>query len=341
MGAGNNNSSMPPTTTDGKRSTQELREPERTLLQKLLVPLFMLVIFWGLAISLWRASGQLFFVLNFGYIGTSIALGMGLLALLPRKRKSLGRRLTLFLVGGYMLGFLGLLGHENMQIEGFWLYLLGGVFAGATMHYLVAKIIGPLIFGRAWCGWACWTAMVLDLLPHRQSPGRVAGGWGNLRYVHFALSLGLVSALWFGFDYRLTLEQRSAPLYWLMVGNLIYYASGLGLAFALRDNRAFCKYLCPITAFLKTTSRFSLMKIKGNATNCTGCGACARQCPMDIRIPEYIQAGRRVQSTECILCQSCIHACPTRTLKLSFGFDLGGRELLCTREADAKPSAEV
>lgn len=47
-----------------------------------------------------------------------------------------------------------------MQIEGFWYYLFTGVFEAATIHYAVAKIFGPLIFGRGWCGYACWTAMV-------------------------------------------------------------------------------------------------------------------------------------------------------------------------------------
>ncbi len=37
-----------------------------------------------------------------------------------------------------------------------------------TIHYAVAKIFGPLIFGRGWCGFACWTAMVLDFLPYKE-----------------------------------------------------------------------------------------------------------------------------------------------------------------------------
>ena len=49
-----------------------------------------------------------------------------------------------------------------MQIEGFLYYLFTGVFEAATIHYAIAKIFGPLLFGRGWCGYACWTAMVLD-----------------------------------------------------------------------------------------------------------------------------------------------------------------------------------
>ena len=66
-----------------------------------------------------------------------------------------------------MLVYLGLICQENMQIEGFWYYLFTGVFEAATIHYAVAKIFGPLLFGRGWCGYACWTAMVLDFLPYK------------------------------------------------------------------------------------------------------------------------------------------------------------------------------
>ena len=51
-------------------------------------------------------------------------------------------------------------------------------------------------------------------------------------------------------------------------------------------------------------------------------------CPMDIRIPDYIKNGERVLSTECSLCQTCITVCSKDALKLSFGLDLGGKDLL-------------
>ena len=39
-----------------------------------------------------------------------------------------------------------------MQIEGLWYYLLCGVWGASTLHYAIAKIFGPLLFGRGWCG---------------------------------------------------------------------------------------------------------------------------------------------------------------------------------------------
>lgn len=303
-------------------------QEERFSLRKALVPALIMAAFWLLGIVMWRMSGFIEAFINFAYIGSGVGIGLGLYAGLPRRRKHLGRRLTLFLVGGYLLGFLGLVGRENMQVEGVFFSLLTGMTAAAFAHYLVAKVFGPLLFGRLWCGWACWTVMVLDLLPHRESPGRLPGRWGHLRYAHFGLSLGLVLALWYGLGYR---YEGSAALGWLLGGNALYYASGIALAYSLRDNRAFCKYLCPITLLLKSTTRLSLLKVAGDRSRCTACGTCTRACPMDIRVMDYVQQGRRVLSTECSLCQTCITACPNTALKLSAALDLGGREMLRLR----------
>lgn len=303
---------------------------EKSIIRKLLFPATMFFLFWTIAIVTWRTSGIIFYLFNFGYIGTSLGFGGSLYSLLPRKKKPVGRKIAQFLVGGYMLGFLGFLGFENMQIEGFFFYLLSGFFAGAVMHYLIAKVLGPIIFNRGWCSWACWTAMVLDLLPFNRSKGWLPGGWKWMRYGLFVFSLGLVLLLWFGFGYRY--EGRLTELYWLLVGNVLYYGSAIVLTYALKDNRAFCKYLCPITVILKASSRFSIMKIKGDPNKCNDCAACIKTCPMDIRIPDYIKNGKRVLSTECILCETCINTCPTEALWLSYSFDVGGEELLTERK---------
>ena len=135
----------------------------------------MFLVFEIIAVWLWLSTGNLFFLLNFSYLGVSIGGGAALLA----AGWKYGRELTQFLVGSYMLVFLGLICRENMQIEGFWFYLASGIFTGATLHYLIAKIFGPLLFGRGWCGYACWTAMILDLLPYKTPKG--PAGLANAR----------------------------------------------------------------------------------------------------------------------------------------------------------------
>lgn len=262
-------------------------------------------IFEAVAIALWLSKDKLFYLFNFTYIGGFLALG---LALYARKYKY-ARQVVQLGVGLYMLVYLGLICNENMQIEGFWYYLFLGVFEAATIHYVVAKIFGPLLFGRGWCGYACWTAMVLDFLPYKQ-PKEPRKKLGFLRYITFGLSLGFVSAL-----FLLQVKHLEQIMFWsFLVGNALYYAAGIGLAFVFRDNRAFCKYLCPVTVFLKPASYFSLMRITVDKDKCVSCGKCKQVCPMNVDMLN--PSRKRENGTECILCMSCVDACPKGAVKL-------------------------
>lgn len=301
------------------------------MLRKLGTPIAIFTTFWIVAILLWQAKGKIFFLYNFGYIGTAVGVGIGLYILLPRRKKPAGRRFAQLLVGIYMLCFLGLLKKENMQLEGFFFYLLSGFFAGSVIHYMIAKIAGPLLFSRGFCGWACWTAMVLDLLPNkRNKAGRISAKWERLRYLHFGVSLVFVLISWFFFNYRQD-SMGNSELVLLVVGNTLYYTSAIILSFALKDNRAFCKYICPITVILKLTSRLSLLKIEGDQNKCTECGTCNKVCPMNINIMEYVKQGERVLSTECIFCLTCTTACPEEILDSTLKSDIGGKERIQRR----------
>jgi polyferredoxin len=274
-------------------------------MKKYRTPFILLLLFEAIAIWLWLSTGKLFFLLNFSYIGISIGIGGTLMA----AGWKYGRELTQFLVGSYMLIFLGFICKENMQIEGFWFYAASGIFGGATLHYAIAKIFGPLFFGRGWCGYACWTAMILDLLPYKSSKNDRRGKWGFVRYIMFALSLALVIALF------ITGNANHNTMFKLFVaGNVFYYAAGILLAILLKDNRAFCKYICPITVFLKPMSYFSRLRIKCDENKCIKCGKCLKACPMNVEMCN--NSRHRKNATECILCQSCTKVCPVKALKI-------------------------
>ena len=136
-------------------------------MKKYSVPLLLLLGFEAVAVALWLSTGNLFYLLNFSYIGLCIAVGLTLFI----QGRRFARRFVQLAVGCYMLLYLGLMCRENMQIEGFWYYLFLGVFEAATIHYAVAKLFGPLFFGRGWCGEAIWTAMILDLLTYKRPQG--------------------------------------------------------------------------------------------------------------------------------------------------------------------------
>lgn len=258
-----------------------------------------------IAVILYLTTKNLFYLLNFSYIGTCITVG----SYLYMNNIKYARNVVQFAVGLYMLIYLGIISNENMQIEGFWYYLFLGVFEAAVIHYLVAKIIGPIIFGRGWCGYACWTGMILDLLPYKV-PKEKRKKLGFIRYITFSLSFIFVAILFiFKFD------NLSNIMFWaFIIGNVIYYITGISLAFIFKDNRAFCKYICPITIFLKPASYFALIRVKRDKDKCINCKKCIKSCPMNVDMLD--NSRKRKNATECILCNNCVRNCPKKALHL-------------------------
>lgn len=267
------------------------------------------IIIWAffelVAVILYLTTKNLFYLLNFSYIGTCITVG----GYLYMNNIKYARNVVQFAVGLYMLIYLGIISNENMQIEGFWYYLFLGIFEAAVIHYLVAKIIGPIIFGRGWCGYACWTGMILDLLPYKV-PKEKRKKLGFIRYITFLLSFVFVAILFiFKFD------NLSNIMFWaFIIGNVIYYITGISLAFIFKDNRAFCKYICPITIFLKPASYFALIRVKRDKDKCINCKKCIKSCPMNVDMLD--NSRKRKNATECILCNNCVRNCPKKALHL-------------------------
>lgn len=269
------------------------------------ISILMWIIFEIVAVSLFISTGKIFYLLNFTYIGTCVAVGISMMA----HKKKYARNFVQIGVGLYMLLYLGIICRENMQLEGFWYYLFLGLFEAATIHYFVAKIAGPLFFGRGWCGYACWTGMILDLLPYKYPKGeRKNLGW--IRYICFIMSLTFVSSL---FIFKVG-NLETIMFYSFIIGNLIYYGLGITLAFIFKDNRAFCKYICPITVFLKPMSYFSYLRVRCDHSKCINCKKCIRGCPMNVDMLD--DSRKRKNGTECILCAKCIQECPKNALRL-------------------------
>jgi ferredoxin-type protein NapH len=277
---------LPGAGTDERRFWGAGSRPMKSSFGNFKVMIFVAVIFYSLAVIFWLISHSIFYLFNFGFIGTAAALGMGLWPVLAKDRKHIARKLSQALVGGYMFFGLGIglvyigfgrIEPENMQLAGFWFLLLGGSFAAAVMHYAIAKIAGPILFGRGWCGWACWTAAVLDCLPWRRSPGRLPKKFGAVKYFVFAVITAAVFVLVFAFGYTrhsiagfvdLT-GTRTGPglspslfqipeFWWFAIGNAVYYVAAIILAAVLKDNRAFF-FSRPVPVFrssrLKETQR--------------------------------------------------------------------------------------
>jgi len=290
-----------------------------------LVAPLMILAYFGLVSVISLAAGEgIFTVINYIYVGFFASLGMYLYAKFPKKKKTRARRISMFAIGGLLFLAMGVMGRIDGQLEGFFFYGLAGITAGTVSHYIIAKIIGPFFLNRGWCGWGCWTIMILDLFPYKRTERKLPEKFGWIRYAHFVFSLVLVMILWFGFDYSISREKWDiAGMYWFLGGNTIYSVIGISLVLFLKDNRAFCKYVCPVSIFLQLSSRISLLRIKGEKELCDECDACNKTCPMNIPITYYILSEKRVLSSECVMCLTCINSCPTNAISVSIGLDFG------------------
>lgn len=268
-----------------------------------------------LAITLYKTVGWWGFLVIFPWIGLSISIGIYITKISPPPQKQRGRRITLLLILPVLLFFIPIVNNENLQLEGIILLLSIGFFSKGVIHYAIAKVFGPMLWGRGFCGWACWTAAILDWLPINRK-GPIPSHFRNLRYVALAFTILIPVALITFQNYDIRQQYiNKAELVWMLTGNAIYYILAIPLAFYFSDRRAFCKIACPISLIMKIPTSISLNSIKPSGKQCIECSKCSRNCPMDIDVMEYIKTGSRVRDTECILCQSCKQHCPVGAIQ--------------------------
>jgi len=298
-------------------------------------PFMMTVLYFLASVAFWLTFKDMSTVIFFIILAVIFISFMSLYAVVPINAKNAIRVTNIFLISLLLFGLACIFERQNFQIEGFFFYLFSGAFGGVMVHFIVGKIIGPIFTGRSWCGWGCWTLMVLDLLPFKKSSGWKYGNINKLKYIHLVLSLASVAVMVFIFHYVIhdPNQARDQPglmkaMYWFLIGNVFYYVSAIFLAVSLKDNRAFCKYLCPVSVLLKFSNLFSLLRIKGNKDKCARCNTCVEQCPFNIDIPKYIEQGTRVKSSECVMCMRCIAVCPESALCASIGFDVVTKDYL-------------
>lgn len=280
--------------------------------------------------TLYTLAGWWGFLLIFPWIGFSITFGC--LLSIKRKgiRKDLGRRICLLMVSPLFLVFLGICQRENLQLEEFVFYFLlflqTGMIIRVFVHFCIAKIFGPFIWGRGFCGWACWTAAILEWLPIKEN-NKIPNSLTKYRYLALIISLAIpLSLILLGYDWiNLHInEQRHGMLFnygkpgsliWFIVSNIIYYILAVWLAFKYRKKRAFCKIACPVSLFMKCQTTVAMIQRAPTENKCISCGTCNRHCPMDVDVMSYISQGKKVTSSECIQCGICTNVCPQKAIK--------------------------
>ena len=281
---------------------------------KSIIPLLIGIAVTGILYSLIPWWG---FLIIFPWIGFSISVGGFLRSYLKGKKRLLGRKVSILMILPCLLFFVPIVNNENFQLEGVVLIVMVGFFSKGFIHYAIAKIFGPLIWRRGFCGHACWTAAVLDWLPIKNRTTQIDRKYRNIRYVPLMLSILIPVFMVFAFSYDPWTDYiNKEEMKWMFLSNGLYYLIGIPLAFVLSEKRAFCKYVCPVSLVMKPSSTIGLITIKPDVTkDCIQCGACNAICPMDVNVMSFMINNNRITDTECILCNDCSIVCPTQKIE--------------------------
>lgn len=220
-------------------------------------------------------------------------------------------------------------------------------------YYLGSFVLGSIgmfgaVFGRFICGWACPFGFFQELL--HKLPTRKFSIPAPLAWLKYAVLVLLVIVFplifvnssgmgqpWFckyvcpagtfqaGIPMLILDPNLRGAVGWLFVNKL---AIALGFtAWSVFASRPFCRTACPLGAFYGLFSRFQLIRLQLNEENCTGCGACHKICPVEIKFNE------NPNSCECVNCMKCMtEACAFDAISVEVaGFPVFGPDLAKTK----------
>ena len=197
-------------------------------------------------------------------------------------------------------------------------FIIDGQFPFLTIGSL--GVYG-MLFGRAFCGWACPFGTLHDILSpvNQRKEIKTRNHW----YVKYAiLFLALVLA-WLALDTVFCKFCPSGSLFAAIPFRLLnpgfsefgmysyvhMFTLALTIISAILISRFWCRYLCPLGAIAGAFNKVGILTIQWDEEKCKKCNTCLDVCNMGITKTKDIGT-----STDCILCGRCVEACPEKAL---------------------------
>jgi polyferredoxin len=176
--------------------------------------------------------------------------------------------------------------------------------------------LAALVFGRAFCGWACPGGLVNDLAS-LHAPIRLAARRGLARLLPWGKYLALAASIyiWLFMDQpraniplrvgdffaSVGLTFEHADPFWLVRSLTVLGLVALGI-FVIK---CWCRFVCPTGGALEALKGLALFRVY-KTESCNGCDACLRVCNMATRPDE----------ANCTNCCDCLSGCPQDAIRL-------------------------
>lgn len=177
--------------------------------------------------------------------------------------------------------------------------------------------------GRTFCSWVCPVHLLAELgdkVRRRLRSGERAFPLGTKRWT---LALTLTATAITGlplFEVVSPIGIFNRAVVFASWGALFLLA-GILLAEIVFARRVWCRSLCPLGGVYSLLGSFSPVKVRFNHGACSGCGDCARVCPVEEVLRSPIGERKTlVDSGECTRCGECVDICPTRALRFTAGY---------------------
>ena len=171
-------------------------------------------------------------------------------------------------------------GEANWRKAKFFLLILflSSALAGLSLAYLMDPL--PLLTRFFTFFLYPLVITLINLLLDFLRPLLEALGWIGLSHLHYPQPAYYMSFLTFLIFFGIIALNRLAPRFW-------------------------CRYLCPLGAFLSFFSPLGLFK-RRVSTECNECLKCQKACPMGA----VEQDPKKIHLPECIQCRTCADVCP-------------------------------
>ncbi len=194
---------------------------------------------------------------------------------------------------------------------------LGSMLTWVLWLFLLTAVLTPL-GGRIWC-LACPLPVLGEILQRRAVTGVRNGTTCGTNNHFFGLNRAWPSWLandWLRTVAFLLLGTFSTVLVavprisgWVILGMFVL-ATGMALVWRLR---AFCRYLCPVSAFVGLYSRFAGLALRpADQAVCDRCPShsCRHGSPRGWACPYGLCVAEIRENRDCGLCTECIKTCP-------------------------------